>query len=182
MNPTNLDSLNQLDDDVLQEVVREAERRLDAQLATATAADQRAMAWAAMLVTGAVAITGASAALLVGGTNLLLAGIGVVVSFLLGIALFKAIDAFRPKGWNFPGNRPENWLPEHWQCSGTGLACNIRQARLEQAASLDEQIIDNAEAAEASARDLKLSMDLAVFAVAVGVLSVGILIVAKAIS
>lgn len=182
MEKTDLDSLNQLDDEVLREVVREAERTLDAQLTTATAADQRAMAWAAMLVTGAVALTGASAALLVSGKNLLLAGIGVFISFLLGIALLKAIDTFRPKEWHYPGNRPANWLPANWQCDGSGTPCNIRQARLEQAVSLDEQIVENANAADAAGRELKLSMDLAVYTIVVGIVLVGILIIAKAVS
>lgn len=155
---------------------------LDAQLASATAADQRAIAWAAMLVTGAVALTGASAALLVSGKNLLLAGIGVAVSLLLGISLLKAIDTFRPKQWNFPGNRPESWLPANWQCGGTDTACDLRQARLEQAASLDEQIVDNANAAEAAGKEIKLSMDIAVFAVVVGIVCVGLLIIATAVS
>lgn len=182
MDEPNFDSLKQLDDDVLREVIREAERRLDAQLATATAADQRAMAWAAMLVTGAVAIAGASAALLVGGDNLLLAGIGVLVSFLLGIALLKAIDTFRPKQWDFPGNRPANWLPANWQCDGTETPCDMRQARLEQATSLDKQIVDNAKAAQDAGIEIKRSMDIAVYTIVVGIVLVGFLIVARAVS
>lgn len=178
MAQSNLDSLAHLEDAVLREVVREAERRLDAQLATATAADQRATAWAAILVTAAVAITGASAALLVNGKNLLLAAVGIVVAALLGISLMRAIDVFRPKDWHFPGNSPRNWVPELWQCHGTGQPCNLRQATIEQAASLDEQIEDNAEAAKWAGEQLKFSMDLALWAVALGVVAVGMILLA----
>lgn len=181
MDQSNLDSLQKLDDDVLREVVREAERRLDAQLATANAGDQRAMAWAAILVTGAVAITGASAALLVGGKSLLLAAVGIFVSGLLGAAILNAIDVFRPKDWHFPGNSPANWVPELWQCHGTGTPCDLRQASIEQARSLDEQIRDNAKFAQEAGEKLKHSMNLACGAVLFGVVTVGILILGQAI-
>ncbi|RSV20378.1 hypothetical protein CA236_00220 [Sphingomonas sp. ABOLG] len=174
----NLDSLKALDNDILKEVVREGERRIDAQLATANAADQRAMAWAALLVTVAAAVLGGSAALLTTGKNLLLAGTGVGVAFMLGVAIMKAIDVVRPKNFDFPGNQPRNWLPEKWQCYGTGQACDLRQALLEQAATLDEQIADNAAAADASGLQLRASMDLALYAVVLGAIVVGALIVA----
>ena len=177
----NIDSLQQLNDDVLGEVVREAERRLDAQLTTANAADQRAMAWAAILVTGSIAIIGASAALLVGGKSLLLAGLGVGISAILGTAIFKATVVFRPKDWHFPGNIPANWAPELWQCHGTATSCNIRQAKLEQASSLDEQIRENVQAAKEAGEQLKLSMDLALFSVVAGVVGVGLLVLLTAI-
>jgi hypothetical protein len=177
---SNLQSLGKLDDAVLREVVREAERRLDAQLATANAADQRAMSWAAILVTGAVALVGASAALLVAGKSLALATVGLVVSGLLGVALLKAIDVFRPKEWHFPGNEPVNWLPENWQCHGSGAACDLRQAMLEQAASLDTQIRGNAHQAKVAGDQLKLSMDFALYAVVVGIVSVALLTLAQA--
>ena len=179
MDKINIDSLKELDDSVLKEVIREGERMLDAQLATANASDQRAMAWAAFLASGAVAITGGSAALLVTGKSLVVAAVGVLVAFIFGIAILKAIDVVRPKDWHFPGNRPGNWIPASWQCHGSGETCDLRQAMLEQAAALDEQICDNAEAASHSGRQLALSMDLALFAVALGALAIGFLVVAE---
>ena len=181
MDQRNLDSLRELDDDVLREVVREAEKLLDAQLVTANASDQRAMAWAALLVTAAIAVTGGSAALLVGGKNLALAVVGVVVAGILGIAIMKAINVVRPADWHFPGNRPSNWLPENWQCHDAGTACDIRQASLEQAAALEEQVQDNAGAAATSGKELRASMAWALFGVVVGIIAVGALIVMQAV-
>lgn len=182
MDKINIDSLKELDDSVLKEVIREGERMLDAQLATANASDQRAMAWAAFLASGAVAITGGSAALLVTGKSLVVAAVGVLVAFIFGIAILKAIDVARPKDWHFPGNRPGNWIPASWQCHGSGETCDLRQAMLEQAAALDEQICDNAEAASHSGRQLALSMDLALYAVALGALAIGFLVVAELVA
>ncbi|MBM7406927.1 MULTISPECIES: hypothetical protein [Sphingomonas] len=176
----NLDSLRTFDEDVLREIVREGERRLDAQLATANAADQRAMAWAALLVTVAAAVLGGSAALLVGGTNLLLALIGVGVALMLGVAIMKAVDVVRPKGFDFPGNQPRNWLPENWQCHGSGEKCDARQALLEQAATLDQQIEENATLAANAGAQLRMSMDLALYSVVMGAVLVGLLVLAAA--
>lgn len=177
---SNLESLQNLGSDVLKEVVREGERRLDAQLATANAADQRAMAWAALLVTVAAAVLGGSAALLVTGKNLLLAATGVGVALMLGVAIMKAIDVVRPKNFDFPGNQPRNWLPENWQCHGTGQECDMRQALLEQAATLDAQIADNAALAAEAGSQLRISMDLALYAVVLGAIFVGLLILVAA--
>ncbi|GGC15341.1 hypothetical protein GCM10011494_37730 [Novosphingobium endophyticum] len=181
MEKRNLDSLQTLDDDVLREVVREGEKLLDAQLMTANAADQRAMAWAALLVTGAIAVIGGSAALLVSGKHLALAVVGIVVAAIMGVAISKATNVVRPADWHFPGNRPGNWLPEHWQCHGLGIQCDMHQAMLEQAASLEEQICDNAAASAESGKELRSSMSWALFAVIIGVVAVGMLILMQAV-
>lgn len=176
-----MESLRELDNDVLREVVREAERMLDAQLTTANAADQRAMAWAALITSGAVAILGGSAALLVTGKSLAVAGVGVIVAMIMGFAILKASDVVRPKDWHFPGNMPSNWAPDQWQCYGEGISCDLHQAMLEQASLLDEQIRENVDAARRSGEMLKLSMDLAIFAIAIGVLAVGGLVAIQAL-
>lgn len=153
----NLDSLRLLDDDILHEVIREGEVMLAAQFAAATASDQRATAWAGFVITLAVAATGATATIALSGKNLALAVITGLLSVLLSVAAFIAIQVFRPQRFALPGNRPENWLPGEWE---SGKARNIQQARIEQARCLNNQIDDNAGWAEQAATRLRLSMDL----------------------
>ncbi len=176
MEPINLDSLRKLDGDVINEVVREAERRIDAQLATANAADQRAMAWNAILVTVTAAVIGGSGAIWLSGKNGLLALIGLIVSAVMLVAIKEATDAVTPTGYDFPGNLPQNWLPENWKCAETGDNCTFKEARLEQAATLNEQIVSNAEYAKIAGESIAQSMRLAFAALVTGAVLLACLI------
>ncbi len=163
----NLDRLRELDLRVLEEVVREGEQMLAAQFAAATASDQRALTWAGFVITIAIASIGASASLAMTGKAPALSVISALLGVLMAVSGFQAIVSVRPKTFALPGNRPENWLPAEWE---KGRTCDLQQARIEQARCLNNQIDDNAIAAEDAASRMHTSMDLAIC----GVLLAGI--------
>lgn len=97
------------DEAKLDEIIRQAESRLQAQLSLAVAADQRAMSFASILVTGAAAlIAWAITHDLADGKiwPILVLIIGVMVA--AGCALWSA----NPVSWNSPGNSPESWIED----------------------------------------------------------------------
>lgn len=153
----NLEQLRTLDDVILAEIVREGEARLAAQFAAATAADQRGAAWAGFVITLTLAAVSATATLGLDGKNLALAVIAGLLSILLAISAFIAVRTFRPVPFALPGNCPENWLPEEWQ---EGKKRDIKQARIEQAICLNNQIDDNASWAKDVAASMETSMGL----------------------
>jgi hypothetical protein len=169
----NLDQLRLLEDGVLAEVVREGELMMAAQLAAATAADQRGLTWAGFVLTIAIASIGACATLAVKGDHLPLAIITGILGVLMAISGFTAILSVRPRRFSIPGNRPENWLPAEWE---KGQKQDLQQARIEQATCLNNQIDDNVALAEGAAGMMHTSMDLA----ASGVLLAGIYVVGYA--
>jgi len=105
--------LANVDEPTIREIVREAESFLEAQLKAALAADQRAMALAAM----AAAVT----AILIGGTVSLIAAkvsiwphILVIAPIFIGlfIAMFSAVSAAKPVNFRYTGNNPKFWAPD----------------------------------------------------------------------
>ncbi|HEY0313421.1 MAG TPA: hypothetical protein VGC56_13100 [Allosphingosinicella sp.] len=160
-----LSDLRKLDAEVLAELIREGETRIAAQLAVATAADQRSMTWAGFLIAVATAAIGGGASLLISGKHLAFALVAIVFSGWIFAAAWMIVDAVRPKHYFFPGNIPENWLPENWLAYPKG-PFDLKEARVEQATCLNNGIDDNAEAAETHANALKRSMDHALLAIA----------------
>ena len=159
------DTLKGLETDLLQEIVREGEARLNAQFEAACASDQRAMAWAGFLITIVIASVGGALALWIDGKHTLLGVIAVAFSATVMSAAVAAMDATRPDKFGFVGNLPLNWCPEEWHVAPVGEN-DWGQARVEQAVCLQNAITQNAEWAERSGNRLKLSMDLLLFAVA----------------
>lgn len=153
----NLDQLRLLDDSILAEVIREGEARLLAQFTAASAADQRGAAWSGFVITLTLASVSATATLGLDGKNLALAVITGLLSGLLAIAALVAVRTIRPLPFHLPGNCPENWLPKEWE---SGRPYDMKQARIEQARCLNNQIDDNAVWAEGVAKDMALSMGL----------------------
>lgn len=153
-----LDGLREFDDDILKEVVREAELMMAAQLSVATASDQRALTWAGFVLTIAIASIGGSASLAIDGKQLPLAAISGAGAILMAISGYYAVRAVRPRKYSMPGNLPQNWLPEHWE---SGRTRDFRQARIEQARTINGQIVKNAALAERNATDLNHSIHTA---------------------
>lgn len=166
-----LSGLGSLPEDVLDEVVREGERRLDAQFSAANASDQRAMSWCGLLITITIAGLGAAATFASLGKGLLTIA-AVTFSLLVLVATYFGLAGARPQGFHFPGNLPENWLPDRWQ-GHPGCSHCLTQARLEQAVCLNNAIHRNVRWAEASGRALHRSMNLVIFSVFAGALAVG---------
>lgn len=159
----NLTSLGELKDDkILIEVVREGEIRIQAQLSAATSADQRALTWTGFVLTLALAVGGGAITLGLSGQQPALAVDGMLLSGLLALSAYYASRSVRPAQFCMPGNEPENWLPTEW---APGKPRSLRQARIEQATCLNNQIADNKEVAARMARELNLSMSLAFTAI-----------------
>jgi hypothetical protein len=107
---TDPNSYKSKDVELLRGIVASAEKRLEAQLTAALAADQRALVLAGFLITVIVALIGASAALLLTGHGHLgLATTALVCAVLFLVALGLTVFAARPAEWNYPGTRPELW-------------------------------------------------------------------------
>ena len=170
----NLDTLRDLDVSILKEVVREGELMLSAQFAAATASDQRATAWSGFVITLASASIGATATIGLSGKNLALAAITGLLSVLLSIAAFAAVQVYRPKLFALPGNLPESWLPAAWEA---GKPRDIKQAYIEQARCLNDQIDDNAGWAKNTAEQLQFSMDLTAISILLAAIAVGVFVV-----
>lgn len=136
------DALRSLDDEVLQEAIREGEARLEAQLLIATAADQRALTLAGFQISaGTAALAGGIALMTTGNSNPVLAFIAL--TFALGVLAASGIALWTvvPRRFKTPGNQPLNWRKEMWRWQDKGFG--IKSARVEQAACLEEHIEAN---------------------------------------
>jgi hypothetical protein len=159
--------LTTLHPDVLQEVVREGEIRLQSQLQIATAADQRALTIAGFQIASATAALAGGVALAVKqGPDLLLAALALGFAGALLGAAWIAVRTVRPSKFSIPGNRPSGWLPERW-LSASAKDFSLKKARIEQAACLDEAIEENDRDLERAALQIHRSVDLMLRSVAV---------------
>jgi hypothetical protein len=92
------------DPKVLEEIIREAESLLAGQLTAATAADQRALTFAGLLVASVAAFLSFS------GTAKLATQPSLLVSgTLLAAAAIIAFWSAAPGSWDYTGNMPSEW-------------------------------------------------------------------------
>lgn len=134
---------------------------MQAQLAIATAADQRALTWGGLLVAAATGAIGGGLALIgKSSPDYVLGLLAVGFSFAMMIAAWHSLQTVQPGQFCLPGNRPANWLPENWECIGTEGRM-LQQARREQAEHLSNQIAENAENARKRALKMASSFKLA---------------------
>lgn len=97
-------------DDLLKEIIRQAEIKLQAQLQAAIAADHRALGVAAAMATIVALIMGGTVALFQApGAPECLAWVGTVVSVTLLVAVVLAVLSARSIGFYFPGSEPSAW-------------------------------------------------------------------------
>lgn len=159
------DSFSDLPEKLQLEALREGEVQLQAQLSVATAADQRALTWGGLLLTGASAsLGGAFAMLFKNAPDMGLIQLALLFAAALFVAAWLAISTVAPKLFCMPGNNPGSWLPENWDCTGDAKS-KIRQARRDQAAQLDKFIRENADSAKARAKRMHWSFGISFFAV-----------------
>jgi hypothetical protein len=150
------------------EAIREGEVWLNAQLHAATAADQRALTWGGFLIASATASLGGGIALITKSPpDHLLAGVAILFSGLLLYASYLAVLTVKPALFCFPGNRPGHWLPEHWASGGTERVA-AQRARIDQARTLDDRILENRGNAEFRAETFNRSIKVAFATVAGG--------------
>lgn len=99
--------------DILQEILRESELKLAAQLQSGLAADQRAFTYLGFIVVIVVVIVGAAFSLQIDKpTNTALSVICLLLSggfFTSCIYLYKSA---KPVDWYFAGNEPNKWLED----------------------------------------------------------------------
>ena len=147
---------------VLTEIVREGELRVNAQMTTATAADQRALSIAGFQVASLTALIGGVSMLLLSSTpNVFVIAVGFfqIAAFL--VSAFNAIASARPQLFSFPGNSPENWFACDWNFENlTEATATIEQATIEQIYCLNQAISKNTSTMESSAGAMKLAIDL----------------------
>jgi hypothetical protein len=149
-------------DDMLAEIIREAEARLAAQLTVAIVADQRAMTFAGLMLAAAAALTGTalgagSAAAL--AVPVVLAGLGLFVAAAL------AVIAARPVDWDYVGNEPSAWIVD------ISPPARLKPSTAAMADHYDGMIKGNEVTIAASAFWIRLSMLSALASVAVALAS-----------
>ena len=174
--------LRKFETQVLDEIIREGEDRLKAQLQIATAADQRALSIASAQITSATAALAGGIALATSkAPDWWLAGLAIGFAIGMSVAAYKAISSVRPQEFHVPGNRPQAWLPDNWM-GGAAHGFAIEQARIEQAACLDHEIEENKRLMKDAARKVRCSIDWWVGLVFVAaIILVGILLVREVV-
>jgi hypothetical protein len=149
------------DQAVLEKIVQEGEIRLEAQLTTANSADQRALSFAGLLIGTTTATVGAAIALAIAEKpKIFLIAIAFTYASSLLIATFRAVHSFRPKPFSYPGNLPENWLPDQWNFSNSDSR-DIKHALVEQCYTLNQATCKNQYDMDHNAKKLKLSINIA---------------------
>jgi len=143
-------------DGILTEILRHAEIRLEDQLSAATAADQRALTFAGLLVASIAAIVTISTAVPADAAALCL-----TVSTMLGIAAAAALWSARPTAWSFRGTSPAEWV------SDITNDVSVKKSNAEMAAHYAGAIGRNAAALQSAAKAMRFSMAVTAASVAV---------------
>ena len=104
------DRLQAADRETLDEIIREAESNLQAQLTAALAADQRAVGFAGLAAAAAVVAASGGGALLLGDDpQPWMATLCIVLVVSLTLSMLLALLSARPSPFEFTGNDPANW-------------------------------------------------------------------------
>ncbi len=166
-------ALSLADKETLVEIVREAEKHLDAQLASALAADQRALTLAS--------ICGAVVAILVGALTSMFASenvkftiywlpvFGIVFSFV--VAMILSIRAVHPTDFHFSGNDPENWIAD------VKGGQTLIQSLAEQAILCSDSIKQNDEIMRANTKKVEAALEVLWYGLTLSTLAGGILLI-----
>lgn len=146
------------------EAIREGEARLQAQLAVATAADARALAWGGMLATVITASLGTGLALMSKDEpDYLLATLALIFAAVMIASVAKAFATATPGDFHLPGNIPTYWLPPNWECPVSATAQEVR-ARRDQAEALAKATTENRLKAALKASKMRSSFEIAGYA------------------
>lgn len=167
-----VNEIKPLGQEILKEVVREGEAMLAAQLTVATAADQRAMTFAGLLIAAATAATGGVVALVLSSEpNWEAALIGALYALAAITAAGLAIWSARPAEFSFPGNEPASWHPAQWH-TGIGGPHDVNQAHTEQAMTLQSQIGKNKKTLARNALWMKRAVTVGFLSTALAALAI----------
>jgi hypothetical protein len=174
MVPSLVDVLKRADRETLDEILREAESRLAAQLTSALAADGRAMNFLGFVAAIAVATIGASLAII--GSNVSLALIGLFVGLGMTVAAFSAFNAAKPIDFQMVGNYPSEW------CDDVLAGATLKDSLAAQAAFYDEMLKANALAMATNADGLARAATSAKVTVLLGCIASVVYFVSKYVS
>jgi hypothetical protein len=149
--------------DLLKEIVALSEKRLEAQLSAALAADQRALVFAGFLVTSIIALLGGGTALLLKApADLFLGWTALVTAAVLAASLGLTVFSARPVTWAYPGTSPEIW-------KGDIAGKKGEAARLaERAADCENKIVENERHMSTNGRRLSRALALTAISLCIG--------------
>lgn len=101
------------DSETLQEILRESEVYLSAQLSAAIAADERAYTFAGTITAASVLLIGGSYALATASKpSMLLVYISIAVAAALFVAAWMAVMSARSVDFEFAGNQASKWVED----------------------------------------------------------------------
>ena len=145
--------------EMLAEIIRQAEARLNAQLTTGVAADQRAMTFASLLLATAIVLFAAALATTLPWLRLvILLSVGAGLTIAASMAIWSA----QPSDWDYVGNVPSQWLTDVTE----GKTLHVSMA--ETATWYDEMIAGNEVVIASAATIMRRAMFLAVLTVTLG--------------
>lgn len=160
MEKTLAETMKDADPDLLDEILREAESRISAQLTTAIAADARAMTFLGFISAVAVATTGAGLAVYGEKPTIGILALFTAIGFI--IAAFFAFEAARPIDFELIGNDPASWKKD------VENSVSVHHAKAEQVAFYDEMIKANRRAMADGAYQLQMAVRIALGTTAIG--------------
>lgn len=151
------------DPELIEEVISQAQVRLQAQLTLGLAADQRAMTFAGMLF-AAVAIIVTLATATSSGLGQTPELLPMAIGFILAACL--ACWSARPVKWHSPGNFPSSWTED------VAAGRTHGETRAETASNYEALLKGNEKALGRAAGFMRASMFVAFIAASAGVISV----------
>jgi hypothetical protein len=166
MEKTLAETLKDADPEFLDEILREAESRINAQLTTAIAADMRAMTFLGFISAIAVASVGTGLATYADKPNLAMIALFIGSGFTF--AAYYAFEAARPIDFNLVGNDPASWKTD----IASGLP--LHHAKSEQVAFYDEMLKSNRKAMVESAYHLQGAAKVTICTLLVGAIFAGL--------
>lgn len=157
------DRLKIADDLTLQEILRETEAYLSAQLTAAIAADQRAYTFAGTVTAASVLLVGAAYAVTTSGhPSGWLAILASGVAACLFVSAWLAVVSARSIGFEFAGNQPCQWIAD------IESKKSLLHALAEQCAHYDGMIEANRAAMEGNGRLFNWAVNIALASVGFG--------------
>ena len=157
-------------DDVqlLREIVDTGEARLQAQLTTALASDQRNLVLAGFLSATIVALVGGAIALFLQTPPLVFLGWDALfVAAGLAIGLFLLVWAARPVDWHYPGTRPRDWI------SDVATKREMHEVLADRAADIERKAGLNAAILSSHAKLLNAGLLVAALSITIGGIGLG---------
>ena len=162
------DQLESTDMETLREIIRNSESYLSAQLTSAIAADQRALAMSGYLSAAVVVLVGGAAGLaLASEPNYLLSAVTFCTAAILFLALNLAIKSARPSNFEFPGNIASSWSQDI--AEGKPLSRSLA----EQCEHYDGMALANNELMQKNAKSLGYATRTAFYGLCAGGLGFG---------